>query len=219
MRILIVGAGGHAQVVADIIFAMRLAGEDVEVAGYVDDDRQRHGQELLDRPVLGPITSLAEIDYDALVVAIGDNATRRRLFSQFQAVGRPLAVACHPRATIAAGVVIGDGAMICAGVVVNTGSEIGPNVILNTGCTVDHHNRIGAHTHIAPGVHLGGDVTIGEETLVGIGATVLPQTTIGSRVTVAAGSVVRRAVADGTIVAGVPARIIPARPQKSGNQN
>lgn len=219
MRIVIVGAGGHAQVVADIIFAMRVAGEDVEVAGFVDDDRQRQGQELLGRPILGSITALAEIDYDALVVAIGDNATRRRLFTEFQEDRQQLAVACHPRATIAAGVVIGPGAVICAGAVVNTGSEIGPNVILNTGCTVDHHNRIGAHSHIAPGVHMGGDVTIGEETLIGIGATILPQTTVGSKVTVAAGAVVHRSVADGTIVAGVPARVVPARPSKQDRQS
>lgn len=211
MRVLIVGAGGHAQVVADIILSMRAAGEHIDVAGYVDDAPERHGLRLLDRPVVGALRQIQEIDHDGLVVAIGNNAVRRRLFLDFQEQGEKLAVVCHPRATLAAGVNPGPGTMICAGVVVNTGTVIGPNVILNTGCTVDHHNRIGAHTHIAPGAHLGGDVVVGEETLVGIGATVLPQTTIGDRVVVAAGAVVRRTVDDDVIVAGVPARPIRTR--------
>ena len=38
MKILIVGAGGHGQVVADILQAQRVAGDDVDVIGFVDDD-------------------------------------------------------------------------------------------------------------------------------------------------------------------------------------
>lgn len=213
MRVLIVGAGGHAQVVADIVLAMRAAGEDIDVAGYVDDAPQRHGLQLLSRPVLGAISESDGIDHDGLIIAIGNNRVRRELFLRFQEKGERLVVARHPRATLAPEVAVGPGTMICAGAVVNTGAIIGPNVILNTGCTVDHHNRIGAHTHIAPGAHLGGDVTVGEETLVGIGAVVLPQTTIGDRVIVGAGAVVRRTVNDDITVAGVPARPIRAKNQ------
>jgi sugar O-acyltransferase (sialic acid O-acetyltransferase NeuD family) len=155
------------------------------------------------------------MDHDGLIVAIGDNAVRRELFLRFQERGERMFIARHPRATIAADANLGPGTMICAGVVVNTGALIGPNVILNTGCTVDHHNRIGAHTHIAPGAHLGGDVTVGEETLVGMGAIILPQTRVGDRVTVAAGAVVRSAVSDDSTVAGVPARPIHVRKHNS----
>lgn len=215
MRVLIIGAGGHAQVVADILLAMRAAGENIDVAGYLDDAPQHHGLQLLGRPVLGAIGESGEIDHDGLIVAIGNNAVRRELFLRFQEQGERLVVACHPRATLAPDVTVGPGTMICAGAIVNTGAAIGPNVILNTGCTVDHHNRIGAHTHIAPGAHLGGDVTVGEGTLVGIGAIVLPQTMIGDRVVVGGGAVVRRTVADDLTVAGVPARPIHTRTHAS----
>lgn len=98
--------------------------------------------------------------------------------------------------------------MICAGVVVNTGSVIGADVILNTGCTVDHHNRIGDHAHIAPGVHMGGEVEVGEGALVGIGATVMPRKRIGAWSVVGAGTLVTRDVPDGVVVVGAPARVV-----------
>ncbi|MCG3209568.1 MAG: putative acetyltransferase EpsM [Anaerolineae bacterium] len=209
MKILILGAGGHAQVVADILLARQQAGDPaLELAGFLDDDPALHGRTILGRPVLGPISACAALPHEAIIIGIGHNPTRTRLAEQLQAAGEQLITAIHPTAVIGADVAIGPGCVICAGVIVNTGTKIGANVILNTGCTVDHHNIIGPHAHIAPGVHLGGDVNIGPGTLVGIGATILPQQTVGAECTVGAGSVVINSVPDGVTVAGVPARII-----------
>jgi sugar O-acyltransferase (sialic acid O-acetyltransferase NeuD family) len=208
MRVLIVGAGGHAQVVADVILHMQEQGAEVAPVGYVDDDTSLAGQSRLGLPVLGTLADVAAIPHDAVIVAIGDNATRRRAFEALRGRGEALISVRHPSAVVAPGVEIGPGSMLCAGVVVNPASVVGANVILNTGCTVDHHNRIGDHVHIAPGVHLGGTVTIGEGTLVGIGATVMPNRRVGAWSVVGAGSLVHHTVRDGVTVFGVPARII-----------
>ena len=37
MRVLVIGAGGHGQVVADMLRAAARAGEPIEIAGYLDD--------------------------------------------------------------------------------------------------------------------------------------------------------------------------------------
>ncbi len=208
--VLILGAGGHAQVVADILLHMHEAGDDLAPIGYLDDNPQIAGQRFLGLPVLGPLVALGTIEHHATIVGIGDNRTRCRIFTQLVNQGERLMIARHPRAIIAPDVAIGAGSVICAGVVVNPGSMIGSNVILNTGCTVDHHNTIGDHAHIAPGVHLGGDVRIGRGTLVGIGATVIPQRAIGAWSAVGAGSVVTKNVADDVVAAGNPARVIRA---------
>jgi carbonic anhydrase/acetyltransferase-like protein (isoleucine patch superfamily) len=84
-------------------------------------------------------------------------------------------------------------------------------VILNTSCSVDHHNVIGDHVHIAPGARLGGHVTIGEGTLVGIGATVLPGCRVGSWSIVGAGAVVTEDLSDGLVAVGSPARTVSER--------
>lgn len=206
MRILIVGAGGHGQVVVDALLRARESGADVQPIGYLDDNPSLTGQMRLGVPILGTVCDLPMIEHDALVIAIGNNGVRSRLYTTWQQQGYRFATVCHPRATVAPDVCVGAGTVIFAGVVVNTGSTIGANVILNTGCTVDHHNRIGDHVHIAPGVHLGGDVQIGEGTLVGIGATVMPQRVVGRWAVVGAGALVCQPVAEQTTVLGVPAR-------------
>jgi sugar O-acyltransferase (sialic acid O-acetyltransferase NeuD family) len=160
----------------------------------------------LDLPILGTISELGDLRFKNLIVGIGDNRSRRRIFTQLRTEYKIIPLARHPSAVVAPEVTIGMGTVICAGVIVNPGSVIGENVILNTGCVVEHHNEIGSHSHIGPGACLGGDVIVGEETLVGIGATVMPGVRIGTRSVVGAGALVRNDVPDGTAVAGVPAK-------------
>ena len=206
MRIIIVGAGGHAQVIADAVLAARAAGAAIELAGFVDDDRALQGQLRLGAAVLGTVESLAQLPHDGIVVAIGANNVRAHVFEQLRACGETLVTVIHPSAVIASDVVIGPGAMICAGVIVNTGTRIGDNVILNTGSTIDHHNDIGAHVHIAPGVHLGGEVRIGTGAFLGIGSIVLPQKQVGAWTTIGGGGVVVHDLPDHVTAVGIPAR-------------
>jgi len=208
MRVLILGAGGHAQVVADILLRARQTNSSIEPIGYLDDNQKLIGQTFVDLPVLGTISDLSVISHDAIIVAIGDNATRQRVFEVLRKEGKRFAIARHPSSIIAPDVQIGEGTMICAGVVINTGSVIGANVILNTGCTVDHHNQIGDHAHIAPGVHMGGEVSVGDGALVGIGCTIMPRCSVAARSIIGAGSLVNKDIPTGVTAVGVPAKVI-----------
>ena len=207
-RVVILGAGGHAQVVADALLRAHEGDSPLLPIGFLDDNPALTGQRFLGLPVMGAIADLPAIDHDALIVAIGNNRTRQSLFEKLQRQGESFAIARHPSAVIAPDVQTGPGAMICAGVIVNPCTIIGANVILNTGCTVDHHNRIGDHAHIAPGAHTGGEVTIGEGVFVGIGATVIPGMSVGDWSVVGGGACVIKPVPSGVTVVGVPARPI-----------
>jgi sugar O-acyltransferase (sialic acid O-acetyltransferase NeuD family) len=211
VKVLIIGAGGHGQVVADILQAQRTAGERVVVVGYVDDDDMLQQKQRLGIVVLGRIAAIPEIDHDALIVALGDNGRRAKLHERTSKRGVRFAIARHPSAIVASGATVGEGSMICARAVVGCESRVGRGVILNTACTVDHHASIGDFVHIAPGVHLGGEVSVGDEALVGLGAVVLPGLRIGSRAVVGAGAVVTRNVPAGATVTGVPANLISMR--------
>ena len=208
MNVIILGAGGHAQVVADTLLCACKAGADCHPIGFLDDDPALTGSTFLGLPVLGAIDQLDNFGHDAIIVAIGDNRSRARLFETFRARGERFACAVHPTAVLAPDVRFGEGVVICAGVVVNTGAVIGNNVILNTGCTIDHHSEIGDHAHIAPGAHLGGNVRVGQGTLVGIGAVVVPGCTAGEWSIIGAGSVAAKDVPAYTTVVGVPARMV-----------
>jgi sugar O-acyltransferase (sialic acid O-acetyltransferase NeuD family) len=208
MKVVIVGAGGHGVVVADILNCMQRAGTDVELIAFVDDHVPPGVRDLCGVPVLsGGLRALSAIEHDAVVVAIGDNAVRRRMSEEIRRNGGVLVIARHPSSVVAADACVGVGTVICAGAVVNPAASVGCSAILNTHSSIDHHNRIGDCAHIAPGVHLGGNVTVGDETLLGLGSIVLPGTRIGSRVVVGAGSVVLKDLPDGAVAYGVPARL------------
>lgn len=205
-RIVIVGAGGHAQVIADVILCRARLGEDVQLLGFVDDNPRLLSREILGVKVLGLIAQLTEFEPEAVIVGIGDNVTRARVYRQLKSGGATFATAIHPRAFVAENVRLGEGSVVFANAVINTGSIIGPNVIINTGATVDHHALIDAHVHIAPGVHLGGTGTVEEGAFLGIGCSVIPNRVIGAWSIVGAGAAVIHDVPPRTTVVGVPAR-------------
>jgi sugar O-acyltransferase (sialic acid O-acetyltransferase NeuD family) len=209
-KILIVGAGGHAKVVADIL--LTACNDQFELMGFLDDDPKLWGSTYQGYTVLGNLRRLKSIPHDAVVVAIGSNRIRADLFEELRITGEEFVVTCHSAASIGTGIRIGKGTMICGSAIINTESEIGDNVILNTNAIIEHHCKIGNHSHIAPGSILGGNVNVGEGVLVGLGACVLPGVKLGNWSTIGAGAVVNRNVKNGDTVVGVPARSILTRP-------
>ncbi len=201
-KVIIIGAGGHAQVVADIL---QLEGNSIPL-GYLDDNPNLLGHFYLDLPVLGTMKQISEIKHDRVIVAIGDNARRKQIFKSLKQQGEKFATAVHPTAIISPSAKIGVGTMICAGAIVNPEASIGDNVILNTGSTIDHHNLIEDHVHIAPGVHLGGTVTVREGAFIGIGAKVIPQREIGAWSIIGAGAAIVNNVEPKSLYVGVPGR-------------
>lgn len=190
-KILIIGAGGHAQVVADILTcATKISTEPVFPIGYLDDNPNITGHSYFNITVLGNLQQISIIDHDYVVIAIGNNQRRKQIFDQLISANENLLTVIHPSAIISASATIGIGSMICAGAIINPAATIGDNVIINTGSTIDHHNNIANHVHIAPGVNLGGEVTIGEGTFIGIGASVIPQRQIGKWSIIGAGATI-----------------------------
>ena len=204
---MVLGAGGHGTVVADILLAMADNDPSLEVVGFLDDGFLDDGTEILGLRVLGPLSAVNGVDATHFTAAIGDNRLRARLFQDVVAAGQlqPHS-AVHPSAVLGREVKIHDGAMICAGAVINPDSVIGANAIVNTSASVDHHCHIAEHALVAPGVHMGGKVTVGEGALVGVGASVVPGCTIGDWAVVGAGAAVTSDVAAEATVVGVPAR-------------
>jgi sugar O-acyltransferase (sialic acid O-acetyltransferase NeuD family) len=204
MKLLVIGAGGHARVCAD---AAAAAWPDADIVGHVDDDQKKHGGNLLGRPVLGPIDSIGQWDHDAIILGIGDNRVRARLFEQL-ASSEHLPAVVHPRATVAPSASIGAGSVLFAGAVVNPDAVLREDAIVNTGATVDHECVLEAHAHVGPGSHVNGACVLGEGALLTTGVVVGRGVTIGAWTTVGAGAVVLRDLPSQVLAYGVPARIV-----------
>ena len=206
--VLIIGGGGHARVLIDVL---RL--QSVAILGITDADTSRMGSNVLGIRVLGTDTVISEFAPESvqLVNAIGSihlPKGRRAVFEKFKDMGFRFVTVIHPSAVVASDVVIDEGAQIMAGAVIQPGSRIGMNTIVNTRASVDHDCVIGNHVHLAPGVTLSGGVRVGDTSHLGSGATVIQYVTIGSNSVVGAGSVVVTDVPDNAEFAGVPARTI-----------
>lgn len=191
----IVGAGGHAKVVAATI---RAAGH--EVAAFYDDNDSLWGSLLLGTEIRGPVSRVS----GRAVIAIGDNRARRAIASELEASWVSV---CHPRATVHESVELGPGTVVFAGAIVQPEAVIGAHGIINTAASVDHDCRLRDFVHIAPGARLCGGVSVNEGTLVGVGASLCPSISIGSWAVIGAGAVCISNVPDAVTVTGVPARI------------
>lgn len=198
----IYGAGGHAKVVATVLLA-----QGQNVIGFLDDDPSKIGSTFLGLPILSGST-IRGTTSTSVIVGIGDNTARQRVFEKLEAAGIVLATGIHPSAVFHPTSRTGKGTIAMAGVIVNVDARIGENVILNTGVLIDHDCVIGNHVHLAPGVVLAGNAVIGEGAFLGVGARVIPGIKIGSRSIVGAGAVVIKDVPPNAKVVGVPAREI-----------
>jgi perosamine synthetase len=207
-KVVIAGAGGHGRVVADIL---KLTLKQGSILGFIDDNENARGGTVAGLPVLGGMSELLELSRTnpaiQVVIAIGDNAARRKKAEEIYRLGINFTKAIHPGAVIAEGVTVGEGTVVMAGAVINTETVIGKHVIINTSSSVDHDCVINDFAHISPGSHLGGGVLVGEGAQVGIGAAVLPYRRVGEGALVGAGAVVVKDIPPGVIAKGVPAVI------------
>ncbi|HEX3070270.1 MAG TPA: acetyltransferase [Thermoanaerobaculia bacterium] len=210
-RIVIVCAGGHGAVVADILQRAREAGADAVPVGFVDDTPGIVGTAILGIDVLAPIASLKDIGHEAVIVALGDNRARRELTERLLATGERLVSAIHPRACIAPSASIGEGSMISAGAIVTPRAAIGRSVIVNTNASIDHDSVIGDFAHVSAGATVGARCHIGAEALIALGATVVSGMTVGARTVIGSGAAVVADIPADVVAFGIPARIRPDR--------
>ena len=208
MKVLIIGAGGHGQCVADALLRSRRAGSEVEALGFLDDVEPLATDHFAGLPLLGRIPDLGGFSEAAVVVAVGDNAARRRLFEEMGSLGRVRATVIDPTAVIGSDVIIGAGSYVGPLAIVGPGCRLGSNVIVNGGGCIGHHSTLGDHVHIGPGVVTARGASIGDGVMVGAGTVIKPEVSIGRGSVVGAGSVVSRDLGDYVTAVGSPARAV-----------
>ncbi len=191
MNIVLFGTGGHAKVVAEIIYlqgqhrVVGLVSEDGQPGDFVDGldviASNQNFQEIL--PGLG---------VQGAIIALGYNEHRIHLA---ELIGDSLefVTAIHPSATVSRHASFGQGTVVMAGAIINPGTIIGSHCVINTTSSVDHDCTIGNFSHICPGVVMAGHVTVGTGCWLGIGSVISDHIRIGDRAFLSAGA---RAVED-----------------------
>lgn len=201
-KVVIIGAGGHAKVIADII---EKSGD--EIVGFLDDNKKIGTTIINEYKVIGDLnnrfTMAVTKENLEFIIAIGDNKKREEIS---HSPNLKFYTAIHPSAQIGLDVEIQEGTVIMANACINSSAKIGKHCIINTGAIIEHDNIIEDFVHISPNVALGGTVKIGKSTHVGIGSTIKNNITICENCKIGAGAVVVKDIEkEGTYI-GVPAR-------------
>jgi len=216
-KLVILGAGGLAREVHWILQDMNHEGtEECTVLGFIAEDPASWHKMLCGLPVLGDLEWVrSSKEKLKAVCAVGSPRAKKCLVERAKALGLEFCTLVHPSVQSSKYVDIGRGTVVAAGCILTTHIRIADHVFLNLDTTVGHDAVIEDFVNVAPGCHISGNVVVREGADLGTGAVVLQGIVIGRWAVVGAGAVVIKDVPDGSVVVGVPAKVIRYQEQKS----
>jgi sugar O-acyltransferase (sialic acid O-acetyltransferase NeuD family) len=210
--IIIIGGGGHAGVILDI-----LKSKNREILGFSSI------QKVSDHSIFNNIPQLmddeAVFDFDpndvVLVNGIGpslEGNLRHKILMKFSDHGFQFEKVIAASAYVSSFSSIGPGVQIFPNSSVQTEAIILEHAVINTGVIIEHNCLVGARSHIAPGAILCGQVNVGSDVYIGAGAKIIQNISIGSGSIIAMGA---------SVVRDVPANclLIPGKPIMAINSN
>jgi sugar O-acyltransferase (sialic acid O-acetyltransferase NeuD family) len=209
--LVVMGAGGFAREVLWLLEDCNANDPVWNVLGFIDENRELHGQTLCDVPVLGGLEWLNDKAGIHLISGVGGNAVRRRFASVGAELRLPFATVVHPDTKRSRFVEIGEGTVVCAGNILTTQVRIGRHVNINLDCTVGHDVVVEDFCNVSPGVHVSGFVHLAEDVDIGTGAVLLPGRKVGRNTTIGAGAVVSTDLPANAVAVGIPAKIIKTK--------
>lgn len=193
-KLLIIGEGGHAKVIARTALLLGLEPVHIKESDEAEFLKMKHSPDM--KIICG-------------VGSIGVQTLRKKVLERYGALQSHFSVVVHPQAYVDASCVLMPGTFVAQGVQIVGGSQIGPHSIINTGAIIDHDADIGEACHISPGATLSGGVKCGSFVHIGTGANIVQGMSIANDTVIGAGSVVTQSIHEpGGVWVGVPARRI-----------
>lgn len=152
MNLLIIGAGGHGKVVAEIA-----ADCGYEQIDFLDDNSPE---------AIGKISDLEKFigQYERAFVGIGNNRFRGELIEKLESVGYKVPVLIHSTAYISRTAKIEKGTVVEPKAIVNANTVIHTGCIISVGAIVDHDVVIEKCCHINAGAIVKAGATVEEYT-------------------------------------------------------
>lgn len=168
--LLLLGCGGHARSLIDLIEA---EGKWC-IRGLVGLPEQV-GAKVLGYPVIGADADLPRLRgvCPAAVLAVGqlsDPVPRQRLAAELDQLDFHSPVLISPHAVVSTHAQLGAGTVVGHGAIVNAGAVVGAHCILNSRALIEHDVRLGDHCHVSTGALVNGGVALGSGSFIGSGA-------------------------------------------------
>ena len=217
----------------EIIETIRTAKKKTPVKAYIRTDRPLafencHVFTGTDMVVIGDYADIApviEANRDAIEDVVIENDRRNSALPLLD-MTRVQGARIEPGAIIRDRVEIGEGAVIMMGAIINIGAVIGAGTMIDMGAVLGGRAIVGKRCHIGAGTVLAGvveppsaqPVVIEDDVVIGANAVVIEGVRVGAGAVVAAGAVVIGDVEPGVVVAGVPARVIKRKDERTASK-
>lgn len=144
-KLLILGEGGHGQVVKEVAQAIRRNGKPVyDIIDFLDDNHSE---------AVGKIEKMEQFRsfYDEVFCGIGNNSVRKRLLEKAKEIHFTIATLIHPSAYVSSSAVIEAGTVIEPKAIVNANTIVKKGCIISVGAIVDHDVVIEEYVHVNAG--------------------------------------------------------------------
>lgn len=192
--LVLIGSGGHASVLADI-----LLGQGREILAVVSPDY------ISSKAVFAGLVHLTQDeevkrfspDRVHLVNGVGmlpRSTLRQRVNKKFLDLGYQFETVIASDAQISRFATIHAGVQILSGARVQTGVQIAQHTIVNSCALVEHDCQIGTYNHIAPHATLCGGVCTQDSVYIGANATVIQGLFLESNCMVGAGAILTQSL-------------------------
>lgn len=213
-RVIIIGAGGFAREVLDVLEAANARTASYEILGFIVDPQYAEpGMEVNGKPILGGFEWLGQhVDDVSAICGVGSPDLRYQLVERARKLGVRFFSVIHPQAIFTRWVTVGEGTIVTAGCILTNRITLGNHVQVNLDCTVGHDTVAEDFVTLAPGVHVSGNVTLCEGCSVGTGANIIEKKNVGSWATIGAGTTVISDVPPNSTVVGVPGKVVRTKP-------
>jgi len=168
-KILLIGGGGHAKSVIDVIEQEGKFGIAGIVEKFIGESKPVLGYELI-----GTDDDLPQLrkHYDYALVTVGQIESaklRIKLYTRLKELGFILPSVISPHAYVSKHATLGEGTVVMHHALINAQAKVGNNCIVNSKALIEHDTVIADHCHISTGAILNGNVHIASESFVGSG--------------------------------------------------
>jgi sugar O-acyltransferase (sialic acid O-acetyltransferase NeuD family) len=207
-QLVVLGAGGTGVDAVDIMEAVNQHGARYDCIGFLDDDKERWGEELAGLRILGPLDRAGEWHDAGYVHAIGSPNNFRERPAILERLGispARLESLIHPSAVVSRHCHIGRGVIVYPNVFLGPRVRVGDGVTILANATVNHDSDLGDWSIIASGANISGAVRVGKCCYLGTGAAVRERVEIGAGAMVGMGPIVIGDVSSRAVVVGNPA--------------
>jgi sugar O-acyltransferase (sialic acid O-acetyltransferase NeuD family) len=191
-NIILIGAGGHANSVYDVIISTKKFKLEKILDNKITSRDSFYGHKIF------KMDSFLKENYKKKNIhlsfgSIYDLNKRYNIIKKLEKKNiYNFPIIISPNSYVAKNVKIFDGSIIMHNSIINSGSKIYKNVVINTKALIEHDVIIGDNSHVSTGAIVNGGVIIGKNCFIGSGSIIRENISIPDNTFIKMGSLIKK---------------------------